>query len=184
MFIDRLKIRVEIDHAQSNVPIVADCSVSQEKMQEHGPFIRSALPKYERKMDFLGGWSSQHYQNWKLALTAVDSEYGHECGVSGFGLQNVATDPNVNLSSAQKELLLWHWKLGISMQQIQELMCVVEMEEPDGKVLTMDRVICPRIRSAATYPIPICKSCQLAGARQRKQTVVKSKAIPEETGAL
>jgi hypothetical protein len=70
------------------------------------------------------------------------------------------------------------------MPRIQELMRVVEMEEPDGKVSTMDRVISPRIRSAATCPIPICKSCQLAQARQRKQNVVKSKAIPEEVGAL
>jgi hypothetical protein len=35
----------------------------------------------------------------------------------------LVTDPsNVNLTPGQKELLLWHWKLGISMSHIQELM--------------------------------------------------------------
>jgi transposase InsO family protein len=55
-------------------------------------------------------------------------------------------------------------------------MRVVEVEEPDGKVSAMDRVICPRIRSAAKCPIPL--------ANQRRPKVVKSKAVPEEVGAL
>ena len=76
-------------------------------------------------------------------MIAVDQEYGHYCCLSSFGSPNVAIELNVNLSSAQKELLLWHWKLGISMQRIQELMHVVEAQEPDGKVSVMDRVICP-----------------------------------------
>jgi hypothetical protein len=89
-------------------------------------------------------------------------EYGHYSCSSGFGLPNVAVDENANLSSAQKELLLWHWKLGISMQRVQELMRVVEVEEPDGRVLVKDRVICPRIRSAASCLIPLCQSCQMS----------------------
>jgi hypothetical protein len=77
----------------------------------------------------------------------VDQECGHFFGISGFGLPNIATatDPNINLSSAQKELLLWHWKLGISIQQIQELIRVVQIEELYGKVSTVNRVICPQI---------------------------------------
>ena len=34
----------------------------------------------------------------------------------------VGIDENQNLSGPQKELLTWHWKLGIGMQQIQEMM--------------------------------------------------------------
>jgi hypothetical protein len=35
---------------------------------------------------------------------------------------SVAGPSNVNLTPGQKELLLWHWRLGISMSRIQELM--------------------------------------------------------------
>ena len=63
-------------------------------------------------------------------------------------------------------------------------MKVVEMEEPDGSITTMDRVITPKIKSAATCPIPLCRSCQLSRAKQRKPAVAKSKAIPSEEGAL
>jgi hypothetical protein len=183
-FIDNLKIKIGIDKEASNVPMIHDCSVSAEEMKQHGPFIRSALPQYERKVDFLGGWSSEHYKRWQMATQVVDMEYGHYCCSSGVCLPNVAVDSNANLSSAQKELLLWHWKLGISMQRIQELMRVVEVEEPDGRVSAMDRVICPRIRSAANCPIPMCQSCQMSRAKQRKPEVKKSKAVPEEAGAL
>jgi hypothetical protein len=114
MFVDHLRVKVDIDRNGSNVPIVLDASVSAEVMRDHGPHIRSALPQYERMVDFLGGWSSEHYQKWKVATLAVDLEYGHySCR---YGLPNVATQHNQNLSSAQKELLLWHWRLGISMQ--------------------------------------------------------------------
>jgi hypothetical protein len=99
-------------------------------------------------------------------------------------LPNVGLNDNKNLSSAQKELLLWHWKLGISMQRVQELMRVVQMEEPNGAVSTMDRVIVPKIKAAANCPIPICQSCQLSRARLRKPKITKSKAITEVEGAI
>ena len=37
-------------------------------------------------------------------------------------LQCVGSVDNENLTAAQSELLLWHWKLGIGMQQIQAMM--------------------------------------------------------------
>ena len=184
MFIDHLRIGIGIDPSASNVPMVYNCLVSAQEMKDHAPFIRSALPKYEMKMDFLGGWSSEVLKSWNMASEEINSEFGHYCRASGFGLPNVGVDANVNLTSAQKELLLWHWKLGISMQRIQELMRVVEVHELDGAISTMDRVICPKIRSASTCPIPLCQSCQLSRAKQRKPSVTKSKAVPEEAGAL
>ena len=119
-----------------------------------------------------------------MATLAIDSEYGHYCCSGGFGLPNVATDGNTYLSSAQKELLLWHWKLGISMQQIQELMRVIEVEEPDGRISVIDRVICLKIQAVANYPIPLCQSCQMLRAKQCKLDIKRSKAVPEEVGAL
>ena len=58
MFIESLCIGVGINRETSNVSMVFDCWVSPEEMREHGPKIRSALPQYKRRVDFLGGWSS------------------------------------------------------------------------------------------------------------------------------
>ncbi len=44
----------------------------------------------------------------------------------------VGTTSNANLSGPQKELLLWHWKLGISMYWIQKLMQHIEAHESSG----------------------------------------------------
>ncbi len=84
-------------------------------MREHGPKIRSALPQYKRKVDFLGYWSSALFQEWNVAHTEIDVEFGHYAG-SGYACSNISSEANQNLSTAQKEFLLWHWKLGISMQ--------------------------------------------------------------------
>ena len=48
----------------------------------------------------------------------------------------------------------------------------------------MDRVIVPKIKAAATCPIPLCQSCQLSRARMRKPKITKSKAIKEVEGAI
>ena len=99
-------------------------------------------------------------------------------------LPNVASEENQNLSGAQKELLLWHWKLGISMHHIQELMKVSEMKEPNGAVSVKDRVIVPKLSSAATCDIPVCQSCELSRAKQRKAPVVKAKVNESSEGAI
>jgi hypothetical protein len=116
-------------------------------------------------------------EEFEKMATEVDEEFEHYRNGLGFTLPNVGLQDNKNLSSAQKELLLWHWKLVISMQRVQELMRVVQVEEPNGAVSTMDRVIVPKIKAAATCPIPLCQSCQLSRAKMRKPKITKSKAI-------
>ena len=68
----------------------------------------------------MGAWSEeQFHHHWKMAT--VPSEFEHFAKSVGHNCQNVATDDNKNLCNAdKKELLslLWHWKLGISMQCI------------------------------------------------------------------
>ena len=61
---------------------------------------------------------------------------------------------------------------------------MVEISEENGATSTMDRVIIPKIKATATCPIPMCQSCQLSRAKQRKPKTTKSKAIPEATGAI
>ena len=182
-YIDMLQLEIEIARDKSNVPMVYKCAVTPSEMEEHGPYIRSALPQYERKVDALGDWSA-NFGRWKMDCAAVEDEYDHYCGSVGHSMPSVGIGDNQNLSSAQKELLLWHWKLGIGMKRIQELMKVVEVKEPSGAVSTMDRVLIPKIPATAKCPIPLCRSCQLSRAKMKKPNVVKSKAIPSSAGAL
>ena len=77
-----------------------------------------------------------HFWEWITAQTEIDAEFG-PCE-SGYALLNVPCNANADILSAQKELLLWHWKLGISMQRVQELMCIVKVKEPNGAISTMD----------------------------------------------
>ena len=106
MFIDNFRIDIRIDSQASNVPMVFNCNVSPQEMRDHGPYIRSALPQYERKVDCLGHWSKENFRQWKMSTTVIDHEFDHYSEL--LCLPNAATDDNKNLSSAQKELLLWH----------------------------------------------------------------------------
>ena len=45
----------------------------------------------------------------------------------------VGAAENENMSPAQIELLKWHWKLGIGMYRIQEMMRERHYEDPDGR---------------------------------------------------
>ena len=105
----------------------------------------------------MGSWSSNNFANWGIkSLTQVvssESDFGDSFGLDHerwgiqkkatnpapafqnnksekrFGLGSVTLDENKNLSHARKELLLWHLKLGINMQHIQELMRVLSLSQ-------------------------------------------------------
>ena len=183
-FIDHLRIKIPVETCGSNVPMIYGSAVSPREMKDHGPFIRSALPQYQRKSNALGSFSDGMFRDWNISTVAVDEEFDKYGSTMGHAFPGVGVPDNRNLSSAQKELLLWHWKLGISMQRVQELMKVAEMHEESGAVTAMDRVIKPKIKSAANCPIPVCQSCQLSRAKLRKPKVTKSKAISDQEGAL
>ena len=125
-----------------------------------------------------------HFSIRKIPTMSIDEEFEHYSTSMGYTLLNVGLDLNKILSSAQKEFLLWHWKLGISMQQVQELMHLVEVEEPTGAVSTLDLVIVPKTKAASTFPIPLCKSSQILHAQFHKPKIVKSKAISKVEGAI
>ena len=61
MFIDRFCVEIPIDRKSANVPMVHKSYVLQCEIKDHGPFIRSTLPRYERKFDCLGAWSEENY---------------------------------------------------------------------------------------------------------------------------
>ena len=96
----------------------------------------------------------------------------------------VGTAANVNMSRAQKELLLWHWRLGISTHRIQELMQGPQSKDPCGKYTWMPPVIKPKFSSTTTCPVPKYPSCDISWAKKRNPKVVKQEAIKEKEAIL
>ena len=80
--------------------------------------------------------------------------------------------------------MLWHLNLVASMSHVQRLVKVSEMHEPNGRVSVMDRVIFPKLNAAANCEIPLCQSCNLSRAKQRKTKVVRSKGIKSSVRAI
>ena len=70
-----------------------NCAVSSKEIAEHGPYIRSALPQYERKVDAMGHWS-QNFVNWKMDCSLVDDEYDHYCASMGRASPGIGVSEN------------------------------------------------------------------------------------------
>jgi len=77
---------------------------------------------------------------------------------------SVADETNQNITASQKELLLWHWKLGhAGFQWIQHL-ASIPREPLDGIEYPILKCKQPRVSSC---PAPLCTACQLANQHRR-----------------
>ena len=124
-------------------------------------------------------------QEKNQAQTATVSKPGSavECHVS----QNVHDVRNVNLSPAQKALLLDHQRLGhFRFPLIQALYQEYEDTTPaflEPQTPCTQHLI-PRTLSQLTCDVPICATCQVAKARRRTTHSKRSKPNPEKTNLL
>ncbi len=96
----------------------------------------------------------------------------------------MADPSNVDLTPGQKELLLWHRRLGISMSRIQELMVPHWAKDENGLQDVMPCVITPAYKTAATCPIPCCAACELARACRHPTGAINQLAVEEKAGIL
>ena len=96
----------------------------------------------------------------------------------------VGDDSNKNLTGPQRELLLWHWKLGVSMTRIQQMMVEHEAVDMNNESVIMPQVIKPRYRTTSSCPIPLCAACELARAKKQSPKVIRQEAIAEKEGIL
>jgi hypothetical protein len=151
----------------------------------YGPKLMSALARTELEcLDFFGGLATKQVRRYSPVakeVAMVDDEYEH---YSKFCGPCVGHQDNDNLSGPQKELLLWHWRTGISMFRLQELMREQKMEEPSGRTSVLPPVIQPTFKSTPNCVVPACASCQLARAKKRSTGIVKKKPVPEKEAAL
>ncbi len=106
-------ISIPIDRNTTNLPIMHKFFVSEKVKREHASKFRSALHAtgLYAALDYFANMSVD--QN----LSMLSRKQGP---ISSFPC--VGGLKNENLLMPQKELLLWHWKLGIGMQSVQAMM--------------------------------------------------------------
>ena len=119
-----------------------------------------------------------------MAIENFEFHFGHTKSSQHHCNPCVSADDNINLTPAQKELLLWHWKLGISMHRIQELMCRQRSVQADGTQTWMPPVVKTRNPRAASCPVPCSETFEIARAKKRNPKVVEKEALKEKEAIL
>jgi hypothetical protein len=151
-----------------NTPTAVNVLCTAEKREMIGPYLWSSCTRHSLAFN-------THDQT-----SVFECEHNFDMDTSLFPL---VTDPsNVNLTPGQKELLLWHWRLGINMSCIQELMVPHQAKDENGLQDMMQCVITPAFMAAATCPIPHCAACQLACAHCYATGATNQLAVEEKAG--
>jgi hypothetical protein len=100
------------------------------------------------------------------------------CAGSRFASLSVFDETNQNITSAQKELLLWHSRLGhLGFNHIQRLMHPRVLDPAPSKSLMREPCILPKHASAKTCKPPLCAACQIAKAKRRNAEVSTTSSI-------
>ena len=172
-------ITIPIDSGPSNLPMIWNPSVSAEEQREIGLQFVSKL----EFCDLPGMASMFQVPSFHFMVDRV----GHcswEDVWRDFICPCVGTEENTNLSGPQKELLTWHWKLGVGMQRIQEMMRETKAIDDAGRELVLPPVITPTFASTPNCLIPMCHSRELARQKRRSPNIKQSHAIPEKEALL
>jgi hypothetical protein len=168
-------ISIMIKQGLTNLPVIHDSFASEKAKHGLGPLMCSGLCQMRISvLDFFGEID-------KVVVSSILTQ-SEQTFFPCFPC--VGNSENKKLMSPQRELLLWHWKLGINMYQVQELMCKRMFEEPLGKRTVLPPIVKPKFPSARNCIIPVCQSCLLAHARKRTPNMKCSMVIPENEGAL
>ncbi len=154
-----ITIAIPIDRDGTNLPVVRNLFVSEKIKKKHAYRFRSALNAtgLYAALDYFGSLS--------LSRQSKQGPFSSFQCVGGL--------VSKNSTMAQKELLLWHWKLGIGMQRLQAMMHNRTFEDPFGRLQVHPPIIQAKFTSTSSYAIPRCQSCELAQARVRSPSKVK-----------
>ena len=156
-------ITIPIENGSSNLPCVYNLFVNDKVKKIYASKMRSGL-KASRlfpALDFFG----------EMPLTMSKSSKQQALNLV---LQCVGAVENENLTAPQRELLLWHWKLGIGMQRIQSMMQDQHYEDHLGRTECHPPIIKSKYPSTSSCKIPLCQSCLLARSRRRSPNVKRS----------
>jgi hypothetical protein len=179
MLLKTSEIQIQIMRKKHNLPVVFDSYVSPKEKKTLACTMRSSL--CHTRLNALNFFQENTLQDLQicppLGFTGP-KHYSHFCGPS------VGTTENENLSTPQKELLKWHWKLGISMLCIQEMMREWHYEEPNSNKTCLPAIIKLNLALAQNFIVPPCHLCLLAQARKHTLNVLRMQLLDDCEGAI
>jgi transposase InsO family protein len=179
MLLHTSEIQIPIVREKHNLPVVFDSYVSPKMKKTLASSMRSGLCHTRlNALDFFQDTSAEDRRICAPLSHIGPEHYNSFCGPC------VGANANENLSAPQKELLKWHWKLGISMYRIQEMMRERHYEEPNGNKTILPAIIKPKLVSARNCIVPPCQSCLLARARKRTPNVSRTRLLDDREGAI
>lgn len=168
----RHDIDIPIDINNTNLPLIHNVTCTDAEKKAIGPKFRTSICASLHCLGFLGVW--------KAVVDDFEYEFNHFAQMM---YPCVGSEANKNLTKGEKELLLWHWKLGISMHHVQKLMKGHVGTDPNNKSEYFPPIIPSRF-GADKCPIPRCEVCCLARAKRRNPNVVKQEAIKAKEAIL
>jgi hypothetical protein len=168
-------ISIPIDRNSTSLPIVNNSFVSENIKKKHASKFRSALHAtgLYAALDYFANMSLDQNLSTSSRTQGLFSSFPCVGGLK-----------NENLSMPQKELLLWHWKLGIGMQRLQAMMRNRTFKDPFGRSQSHPPIIKTKFASTSSCAIPKCQSCELAWAQQRSPKVKKVQSNLDSEGAI
>lgn len=98
---------------------------------------------------------------------------------------SVADETNQNLTAAQKELLLWHWRLGHrDFQSLKDLFRPREAQPNSDSVPNLPSECLTSKVDVLKAHVPLCAACQLANAHRRGAGTTTTKIKPQKENIL
>ena len=179
MLLKTSTIEIHIAREKHNLPVVFDSFVSTKTKRALASTMRSGL--CHARLNILDFFHDNDLGTLEVSPRFWHHEPEH---YSNFCAPCVGSQANENLSGPQKELLKWHWKLGIGMHRIQILMCERHYHDAEGVTTILPAIIKPKFLTARNCVVPACQSCLLARARKRSTKVSRTQPLDDKEGAL
>ena len=117
---------------------------------------RKHASKFQSAIHATGLYAALDY----FAIVSIDQNLSTLSRIQGLfsGFPCVGGLENENLLMAQKESLLWHWKLGIGMQRLQAMMQNRTFKDSLGRLQYHPPIIKAKFASTSSCAIPKCQS--------------------------
>ena len=174
-------IDIPIDE-RSNLPMIWNVSTTSSEQKDIGPHLIGMATTFG---DFeVEALSNSNGGEFRSQASIFDTISNKQASAFSTCFPCVADETNQQLTGPQKELLLWHWKLGINMQHVQELMHDRVFQDGDDEPIRLPPILPTKHVTTKSCSIPMCMSCELAKMRTRTPKVKVSKAIAEKEGVL
>ena len=170
-------IEFPINVLTANTPMVSGVACTDKERSLVGPHLMSAIPS--QLLDF----------RTRTNLVIDDHEFEFLRPTATYmtrlnTFKDVVAPGNTNLTKSQQELLMWHWKFGISMGRVQSLMQPQKYKDANDVETTRKPVIEKKQSGSSSCPIPRDSTWEMARAKRRSPKVMKQIAIKEREGVI